>query len=126
MGILKNGVGRPSNEIIKKRNIIKVISIFLVLIVIGIIIFMINKGETKVDTYTINMTDEKVISVVDTDPRWDHIQKLEDLPEHTLKEIREFFKTYKHLQNIDVETGNLHGLDETIKLIEECRHNYKG
>ena len=62
MGILKNGVGRPSNEIIKKRNIIKVISIFLVLIVIGIIIFMINKGETKVDTYTINMTDEKVNS----------------------------------------------------------------
>lgn len=78
------------------------------------------------EVYDNNMTDEKVISVVDTDPRWDHIQKLEDLPEHTLKEIREFFKTYKHLQNIDVETGNLHGLEETIKLIEECRHNYKG
>lgn len=69
--------------------------------------------------------DEKVISVVNNDPRWDHIQKLEDLPEHTILEIKEFFKTYKHLQGIDVKIGTLHNLDETKKLLEECQERYK-
>ena len=69
--------------------------------------------------------DQKVISVVNNDPRWNHIQKLEDLPEHTIMEIREFFKTYKHLQGIKVEIGELHGLEETKQLIQECYDNYK-
>ncbi len=69
--------------------------------------------------------DQKVISVVNNDPRWDHIQKLEDLPEHTIMEIKEFFKTYKHLQGIKVEIGELHGLEETKKLIQECYDNFK-
>lgn len=69
--------------------------------------------------------DEKVISVVNSDPRWNHIQKLEDLPEHTIKEIKEFFKTYKHLQDIQVEIGELHGLEETKVLIEECKNRFE-
>ena len=69
--------------------------------------------------------DQKVISVVNNDPRWNHIQKLEDLPEHTIMEIREFFKTYKHLQGIKVEIGELHGLEETKQLIQECYDNFK-
>ena len=69
--------------------------------------------------------DQKVISVVNNDPRWNHIQKLEDLPEHTIMEIREFFKTYKHLQGIKVEIGELHGLEETKQLIQECYENFK-
>ena len=70
-------------------------------------------------------TDEKIISVVDTDPRWDHIQKLSDLPEHTMLEIREFFKTYKHLQNIEVKVGSVYELDEAKMLIKECKDRYK-
>lgn len=68
--------------------------------------------------------DEKVISVVNSDPRWDHIQKLEDLPQHTIIEIQEFFKTYKRLQGIDTVLGDLHGIEETKKLIEQCQKNY--
>ena len=69
--------------------------------------------------------DQKVISVVNSDPRWDHIQKLEDLPVHTIREIKEFFKTYKHLQGIKVEIGELHNLEETKALIQECKDNYE-
>ena len=69
-------------------------------------------------------TDEKVITVNATDPRYDHIKTIEDLPEHTIDEIKEFFKTYKHLQGIDVEVGNIFGLDETIKLIDECKKRF--
>ena len=69
--------------------------------------------------------DEKVISVVNSDPRWDHIKTLEDLPAHTIMEIKEFFKSYKHLQGIKVEIGELHNLEETKALVEQCRENYK-
>ena len=69
-------------------------------------------------------TDEKVITVNSTDPRFDHIQTLEDLPEHTIDEIKEFFKTYKHLQGIKVQVGNIYGVEETKKLIDECKKRF--
>jgi len=68
--------------------------------------------------------DEKVISVNATDPRFDHIQQLSDLPDHTIEEIKEFFKTYKHLQGIEVDIGNLHTVEETQKLIDECKKRF--
>lgn len=69
-------------------------------------------------------TDEKVITVNSTDPRYDHIKSIEDLPEHTIDEIKEFFKTYKHLQGINVNVGNIYGLEETKELIEECKKRF--
>ena len=50
-----------------------------------------------------NMTDDggsdaKVIAVPATDPRWTHIQDLNDIPEYTRKEIEHFFEHYKDLE----------------------------
>jgi inorganic pyrophosphatase len=42
--------------------------------------------------------DEKVLSVPVRDPRFDHICKLDDVPPHLLKEIENFFATYKALE----------------------------
>ncbi|MBR5370547.1 MAG: inorganic diphosphatase [Bacilli bacterium] len=69
--------------------------------------------------------DYKLISVVDTDPRFAHIQRLEDVEPFTLKEIRNFFENYKTLQGIEVEVGAYHSKEEAIELLEECRNNYK-
>ena len=69
-------------------------------------------------------TDEKVITVNAHDPRYDHIKTIKDLPEHTIDEIKEFFKTYKHLQGIQVQVGNIYGEEETLKLIEECKKRF--
>ncbi len=66
--------------------------------------------------------DQKVISVVNNDPRFEHIKDFKDIPEHTLLEIQEFFKTYKRLQGINVEIKDFHNLEDTIKLIEECKN----
>jgi inorganic pyrophosphatase len=68
--------------------------------------------------------DYKLISVVDCDPRYDNIQSLEDLPEFLLKEISNFFDNYKVLQKITVETGEYHGKEDALKIIEECRRAY--
>ncbi len=69
--------------------------------------------------------DQKVIAVVDNDPRYNHLQEFKDIPEHTLDEIREFFRTYKKLQNIDVKIGDFYPLEETISLIKTCEENYQ-
>ena len=42
MGVFKNGVGRPSNETIKKRNILKGICLILLLIVITLVAYILN------------------------------------------------------------------------------------
>ncbi len=43
-------------------------------------------------------TDTKLIGVIDCDPRYNQMQKLSDVPEHLLLEIKDFFQTYKNLQ----------------------------
>ena len=68
--------------------------------------------------------DQKVIAVVNRDPRFDHIQELSDIPESTLEIIKDFFKTYKTLQKIEVEIKDYHGKEDALKLLEENRELY--
>ena len=51
----------------------------------------------------LNMSDEaggdaKIIAVQYKDPRWQHIQDVNDIPEQTRKEIEHFFARYKDLE----------------------------
>ena len=55
MGVFKNGVGRPSNETIKKRNIFKVICVLLVLIIIVLVGYILNDK----DIIHVNKKEEK-------------------------------------------------------------------
>lgn len=68
--------------------------------------------------------DYKLIAVADCDPRYDHVRKLEDLADHDLKEISNFFQHYKVLQGITVEVGEYHDLEDTLRIIDECTHRY--
>ena len=68
--------------------------------------------------------DYKLISVADCDPRYDHVQKLEDLGEYILKEISNFFENYKVLQDVEVVVGEYHGMDDAIRVIQECTQQY--
>ena len=43
-------------------------------------------------------TDAKLLCVPASDPRWDGVQELSDVPEHELKEIAHFFGIYKDLE----------------------------
>ena len=68
--------------------------------------------------------DYKVISVVDSDPRYNEIHELHDIPEFTLEEIKNFFQNYKQLENTTVEVGEYFDKEEALKLIEECKNRY--
>lgn len=69
--------------------------------------------------------DYKLISVVDCDPRYDDIHELSDLPSFVLKEIANFFANYKVLQNVPVEVGQYYGKAEAVRIIAQCRENFK-
>lgn len=65
-------------------------------------------------------TDTKLIGIIDCDPRYDHIQKYEDIPNHQLKEIQDFFETYKNLQNKKVIIKGFKNTEWAIKEYNEC------
>lgn len=69
--------------------------------------------------------DEKIIAVVDKDPRFENINSLEDLTEHQKAEIKDFFQNYKTLQKIKVIVKNFHNKEEALKLIEKCKKAYE-
>lgn len=69
--------------------------------------------------------DHKIISVVAVDPRYNEINRLNDLSEFTLEEIKDFFSNYKTLQNIKVEVKNYEGIEKALEIIKECEERYK-
>jgi inorganic pyrophosphatase len=69
--------------------------------------------------------DYKLISVVACDPRFENIQKLEDVSEFVLKEIANFFQNYKVLQGLTVEVGEYHGFEDTLEIIRQCRMRFR-
>ena len=71
------------------------------------------------------LIDHKIISVVAVDPRYNEINKLSDLSEFTLEEIKDFFANYKTLQNIKVEVKDYEGLDKVLEIIGECSIRYQ-
>lgn len=71
---------------------------------------MIDNGET----------DTKLICVIDCDPRYSHISSLKDISQHLLLEIKDFFNTYKNLQNKKVLIKDFKDKDWAIKEYNEC------
>jgi inorganic pyrophosphatase len=70
--------------------------------------------------------DEKLISVVDSDPRFDQIDDIGDIHPLQLKEIKLFFRTYKELlPGHHVEVGEYHSKEEALALIRKCRDAYR-
>lgn len=71
---------------------------------------MIDSGET----------DTKLIGVIDCDPRYSNINSINDINEHLLKEISNFFQNYKILQNKKVIVKGFKDKAWAIKEYDEC------
>ena len=69
--------------------------------------------------------DNKIISVNYVDPRYDTINRLEDLNPHILEEIKHFFQNYKVLQGIKVEVKNFESKEVALDILKECQERYK-
>ena len=70
--------------------------------------------------------DEKIIAVVDADPRFAHISDITDIPNLQLQEIKLFFRTYKELQpDHDVKVLDYYDREHAILLIKRYQNQYK-
>lgn len=70
-------------------------------------------------------SDYKILAVPAEDPRHKDITDLSDIEEHRLLEIRNFFETYKILQNKEVTCEDWRGREDAIKTVEESIQLYK-
>lgn len=66
--------------------------------------------------------DAKILTVPDRDPRWQHINDLEDVPGHLKDEILHFFSIYKDLEQKMVE---VHGWEGRGAAVDELRASRK-
>ncbi|MFA7309006.1 MAG: inorganic diphosphatase [Patescibacteria group bacterium] len=68
--------------------------------------------------------DCKVIAVPVHDPRFEHIKDISDVSPHLLKEIQNFFESYKALQKKTVEIKGFSGKERAIEELEKTRAAY--
>jgi inorganic pyrophosphatase len=65
--------------------------------------------------------DEKIICVATTDPRFSNRKSLNDLQDHTKKELVHFFEVYKDLEDKAVEVLGWEGVELAVELIQRYR-----
>lgn len=69
--------------------------------------------------------DDKIIAVAANDPSVNHIKKMEELPNHFLLELKNFFEQYKVLEKKKVEIDNFQDKETACRIIEEAIQYYK-
>ena len=64
-------------------------------------------------------SDDKLITVPDSDPRWDNVKDLKDINPHTLKEIKHFFETYKVIDGKTVEIKGFQNKEKALAAVKK-------
>ena len=77
------------------------------------------------DMYDSGEHDQKIIAVVDADPRFEDINEIGDIKSLQLREIKLFFENYKILEpGHHVKVMDYYSKQDAIRLIEECQVRY--
>mmetsp|Transcript_31773 Transcript_31773/g.77432 ORF Transcript_31773/g.77432 Transcript_31773/m.77432 type:complete len:309 (-) Transcript_31773:329-1255(-) len=70
--------------------------------------------------------DEKLLAVPTKDPRLYDVKTLRDVPDHVLREVTQFFETYKMLEKDKwVKVGGWKGTEDAMILVKETHQTYK-
>ncbi|WP_129116578.1 inorganic diphosphatase [Halegenticoccus tardaugens] len=71
-------------------------------------------------------TDDKIVGVPADDPRFDHVEKIDDVTAQKRDEIAEFFRTYKNLEaDADIEIGGYEPKGKALRMIEEAAREFE-
>jgi inorganic pyrophosphatase len=68
--------------------------------------------------------DDKVLCVPLSDPNWNELEKLEDLPKFLQDEISHFFSIYKMPEGKVVEVDGWYPREEALAVIDESRKRW--
>jgi len=69
--------------------------------------------------------DDKIIAVSPDDMSVSHIENIEELPPHALRELKAFFEDYKKLENKEVEVERFQNKEKAWEIIEQSIADYK-
>ncbi|HZA84238.1 MAG TPA: inorganic diphosphatase, partial [Actinomycetes bacterium] len=64
--------------------------------------------------------DQKLLVVPLTDPQWNHIHRIDQVPPHLLREIEHFFSVYKTLEDKTVETFGWRNSETGRRILDEA------
>jgi inorganic pyrophosphatase len=72
----------------------------------------------------LDMTDDKghdykILAVAHDDPRWDRVDSMDDLAPHRLREVENFFETYKTLERRESTVEGWLGIEDAWRIIDE-------
>lgn len=69
--------------------------------------------------------DDKIIAVSPDDMSVSHIEDIEELPPHALRELRAFFEDYKKLENKEVLVEKFQNKEKAWDIINQSISDYK-
>jgi len=69
--------------------------------------------------------DDKVVCVPESDPNWNHMETLDDLPQPLRDEISHFFAIYKQPQGIHVQVDGWFSKEDALQAIEEASDRWR-
>ena len=68
--------------------------------------------------------DDKVIAIPFSDPSYNNIRSIDELPAHIFDEIMHFFKVYKQLENKQTDVKELYDRETAEKIVAEAIDGY--
>ena len=68
--------------------------------------------------------DDKIIAIPFSDPSYNHIRSIDELPPHVFDEIMHFFKVYKQLENKQTDVKELYDRETAEKIVAEAINGY--
>ncbi len=69
--------------------------------------------------------DEKILCIPISDPLWNHITSLDEVPPHLLKEIEHFFHVYKDLEDKKTSVEGWAHKQAAYDIIDEARRRFQ-
>ena len=62
--------------------------------------------------------DDKLVGVLVEDPYYADVTTMDELPQHLLAEIEQFFKTYKNLEDKEVDVSGFRSVEEAVAEVQ--------
>lgn len=69
--------------------------------------------------------DDKIIAVAQNDKAVNHINHIEELPEHFFNELRNFFEDYKKLEQKEVKVEQFQSSDTAREIVQQSIADYQ-
>lgn len=69
--------------------------------------------------------DDKIIAVAENDMSVNHIEDVDELPRHFIKELQNFFEDYKKLENKTVQVEKFQNAETAKKILLQSMEDYR-